>query len=263
MRKNIKKNKNNGFSLIEILLAISIFALVVMGTISSILYSEESQVNAGIKNQAVIVAEETLEIVRSIKNQVFSDSAPNCMEVMCEVIKTAEGDWVLFNINSQPHSPQTYYDSNSGFYRGILMRPMINNPIDGRDLVIKVSKEDITDDNNILVTLNSHITNWKNGIGSLSTVNSYLQEIQAIVGQFYSDNSTYLGAFEQDAVSQYASSLAQITGNNLMENVTNDVYAFYILYQGSYYCMQSSIDSPDDLVSQPYDSPPSGTVCGE
>ncbi len=251
MQKNKTKN-NNGFSLIEILLAISIFALVVMGSISAILYAEQAQVNASQKNQAVALAESTLEIVRSIRDQVFSDSAPHCNDP-CGLRKDSDGNWNL--IDSNFVNPSDYYDSSSGLYRGIVFRPYRDVPVDGRDVSVWVSPNgDFSSSYSLILRLGTRMNNWQNGMGVSSSIDYLLNEIKSYVEDFYSQNGTYVGAFDQDQVSEVD---LGFTGSELMENVTVDAYAFYVEYQGSYYCLDSNGDDQQDGI------PPTGTTCGE
>ncbi len=84
-----------GFSLIEIVLAVSIFGLVVLGAVSSALFGEEAQVNSGMHNRATLLAEESIEAVRSIRSSggAFStlvNGIPHGLE------KDA-GGWLLTN----------------------------------------------------------------------------------------------------------------------------------------------------------------------
>ncbi len=63
----------NGFSLIEVLLASSIFALLVTAVVGSLIYSQESDYIAGNRIRANLIAEESLEITRNIRDDSFSN----------------------------------------------------------------------------------------------------------------------------------------------------------------------------------------------
>lgn len=62
-----------GFSLIEVLLAVSIFGLIVTVMVGGLIFGQESAVSAGMRSRAVMVAEEGLEAVRNIRDAGFSN----------------------------------------------------------------------------------------------------------------------------------------------------------------------------------------------
>lgn len=66
------KNKK-GFSLIEIILAISIFALSVAWLTSSLIYGQQSSLNAFHRAQAVLLANEGLEASENIAMEDFNN----------------------------------------------------------------------------------------------------------------------------------------------------------------------------------------------
>jgi prepilin-type N-terminal cleavage/methylation domain-containing protein len=66
------KNKR-GFSLIEIILAVSIFALSVMGLTGSLIYGQQSSLLALHRAQAVFLANEGLEATENIGRESFSN----------------------------------------------------------------------------------------------------------------------------------------------------------------------------------------------
>ncbi|MEE8131915.1 MAG: prepilin-type N-terminal cleavage/methylation domain-containing protein [Candidatus Paceibacterota bacterium] len=66
-------NTKGGFSLIEVILASSIFLLIVTAFSGAYLYGQESTVLAGNRASAVFLAEEGLEAVRNIRDEGFSN----------------------------------------------------------------------------------------------------------------------------------------------------------------------------------------------
>ncbi len=62
-----------GFSLVEVILAGSLFALLVTAFIGAYLYGEESSMLAGARTRAVMLAEEGLEATRNIRDASFSN----------------------------------------------------------------------------------------------------------------------------------------------------------------------------------------------
>ena len=64
---------SRGFSLVEVLLAVSIFTLIVTGFAGAFLYGQESTVLAGNHVRATFIAEEGLEIIRNIRDASFTN----------------------------------------------------------------------------------------------------------------------------------------------------------------------------------------------
>lgn len=64
-------NKQKGFSLVEVILATSIFVLLATALIGSYLYGQESTMLAGNRAQAVLLAEEGLEVMRNLRDADF------------------------------------------------------------------------------------------------------------------------------------------------------------------------------------------------
>lgn len=64
---------SKGFSLVEVILACSLFALLVTAFIGVYLYGEESNMLAGNRARAVMLAEEGLEATRNIRDASFSN----------------------------------------------------------------------------------------------------------------------------------------------------------------------------------------------
>lgn len=68
---SISKEKH-GFSVIEVLLATSLFGLLVVGIAGSYLYGEESTMQSGAHTRAVYLAEEGLEATRNMRDADFA-----------------------------------------------------------------------------------------------------------------------------------------------------------------------------------------------
>jgi prepilin-type N-terminal cleavage/methylation domain-containing protein len=69
MKKALYCINNKGFTLIEIILAVSVFGMIVVGTLGSILYGQQAQLSSGLRNRAGLIADQTLDIVRSLRDQ--------------------------------------------------------------------------------------------------------------------------------------------------------------------------------------------------
>ena len=78
MNKNLqtthyKLQTSNGFSLVEVILASSVFILLVTSLVGAYLYGEESTALAGNRARATLLAEEGLEATRNIRDAGFSN----------------------------------------------------------------------------------------------------------------------------------------------------------------------------------------------
>src|SRR3989339_749416 len=78
MNKNLqtthyKLQTSNGFSLVEVILASSVFILLVTSLVGAYLYGEESTALAGNRARATMLAEEGLEAARNIRDANFSN----------------------------------------------------------------------------------------------------------------------------------------------------------------------------------------------
>ncbi|MES2023100.1 MAG: hypothetical protein V4439_00250 [Patescibacteria group bacterium] len=66
--KNKYNKKSTGFSIIEIILSISLFSIITLGAISSALYGESAQIQSGARKRATLIADQTVEILRAIRD---------------------------------------------------------------------------------------------------------------------------------------------------------------------------------------------------
>lgn len=79
MDRGIFKEKKNrifedqGFSLIEVILAFTIFVLIVTTLIGSFIYAQQSTAVSGLRARAVLLAEEGVEAVRSIRDDAWNE----------------------------------------------------------------------------------------------------------------------------------------------------------------------------------------------
>lgn len=67
------KMRQSGMSLVEVLLAVAIFAVITTGVIGAIIYGQESSAVAGARERAVKIAEEGIEAVRNIRDSGYSN----------------------------------------------------------------------------------------------------------------------------------------------------------------------------------------------
>ncbi|HEY5695320.1 MAG TPA: hypothetical protein VIQ80_00625 [Candidatus Saccharimonadales bacterium] len=66
-------NKRAGFSPIEVLLAATIFAMLVTVIVGAFIFARESTANAGVRARAVYLAEEGLEAARNIRDSAYAN----------------------------------------------------------------------------------------------------------------------------------------------------------------------------------------------
>ncbi|MDD5416184.1 MAG: prepilin-type N-terminal cleavage/methylation domain-containing protein [Candidatus Daviesbacteria bacterium] len=67
------KKVQSGFSLVEVLLAVSVLGLIVIALVGSLIYGQESTVLSGARSRATMLADEGLEAVRNIRDAGFSN----------------------------------------------------------------------------------------------------------------------------------------------------------------------------------------------
>jgi len=64
---------NQGFSLVEVLLAVSIFGLLVMGLVGGLIFGQQATSLAGARSRAVMLAEEGLEATRNLRDASYAN----------------------------------------------------------------------------------------------------------------------------------------------------------------------------------------------
>lgn len=71
--KSYKLQAQQGFSLVEVILASAVFVLLVTALVGAYLYGQESTALAGNRARATMLAEEGLEAVRNIRDSAFAN----------------------------------------------------------------------------------------------------------------------------------------------------------------------------------------------
>lgn len=140
--KKIDTNHNKGFSVIEVLLAVSLFGIVVMSIISAIVYVRDSSVELERKENALQLAKQGIEAARDIRNRSFSDLIDGDHGIVLD------GDQYIF-----------IGDSDS---EGLYTRVINISSNDQESKTIKVKVEwDSRIGNSRSVELSTILTNWK------------------------------------------------------------------------------------------------------
>jgi len=83
--KSYNLQPKHGFSLVEVLLAVSIFGLIVVALVGGLIYGQESTAVAGARSRAVMLADEGLEAVRNIRDESFAnlpDDGPHGLTIL-------------------------------------------------------------------------------------------------------------------------------------------------------------------------------------
>lgn len=70
--KNILYKKSRGFSVVEAILSIAIFAMIATSIVGTIFYAQQDTRYAGVKTRATVLAEEGLEAVQSIRDEDYA-----------------------------------------------------------------------------------------------------------------------------------------------------------------------------------------------
>ena len=133
--------KQSGFSLVEVILASSIFVLFVTALVGTLLYGVESTALAGNRAQAVLLAEEGLEAIRNIRDDDFSNISDGTYG-----LAIAGGVWIM---------------TGSSDATGIFTRAINISSIDAnRKHVTSTVSWQQNAQRNGLVSLVTYITNW-------------------------------------------------------------------------------------------------------
>lgn len=140
-----KLQVKKGFSLVEALLAVTIFALLTTAIVGGILYGQESTALSGTRTRANFIAEEGLEAVRSMRDSTVAlptDSAPTYG------LTSASNKWAFSGI-------QDVVD-------GLFTRKVTVSTVDANTKKVSVNvswQQNTQRAGNVL--LESQLTNWK------------------------------------------------------------------------------------------------------
>ncbi len=137
---------SKGFSLIEVLLAISILGFIVVALVGSLIFGHQSTVLAGERARATILAEEGLEAVRSIRDAGFSSltDGPHGLAV-------SSNQWTLSGTS----------DVTDDFFTRIIT---ISTVDDDRKLATSSVVWSQTPQRSGTVSLTTYFTNWSKSI---------------------------------------------------------------------------------------------------
>lgn len=140
--KNHKMQANKGFSLVEVLLSIVLLALLAGTFVSSLIYGQESERMAGDRARAVFLAEEGMEVVRSMRDENFSN-----LTAGAHGLAISGNQWIF---------------SGSSDVTDVFTRSVVISDVDANTKNVKVDvswKQNEQRDG--MISLESHLTNWK------------------------------------------------------------------------------------------------------
>lgn len=147
--------RQRGFSLVEVLLAVSVFALIVTALTGGLIYGQQSTAVSGQRAKATFLAEEGLEAVRNIRDASFSNLTNGTFG-----LSTAGNQWSL---------------SGSSDTTDIFTRAIAISSVDAdRKQVVSTVTWQQTPSQNGSVTLSTYLTQWKKST-PVSACNVYCQ----------------------------------------------------------------------------------------
>jgi hypothetical protein len=132
----------HGISLVEVLLAITVFGMIVTAVGGSIMYGRTSTNASGNRQRATMLAEEGLEAVRNIRDNSFSNLTDGTYG-----LSQSASQWALTGTS----------DSNNGFTRQITIS---SNGTNRKDVSSKVSWQQGGQSGTSDTTITTRLTNW-------------------------------------------------------------------------------------------------------
>lgn len=151
------KKAQSGFSLVEILLAVSVFGLIVMALVGSLIYGQESTALAGERSRVAILADEGLEAARNIRDAGFSNLTDGT-----HGLAISSNQWTLSGTS----------DTTDIFTRSLAISSVDAN----RKQVIATVTWPQTPQRSGTVTLTTYLTNW-NKATPISSCDIYCQSL--------------------------------------------------------------------------------------
>ncbi len=138
------KLQENGFSLIEILLAASLFSFIITALVGAFIYGQESTALSGMRFRAELLAEEGLEAARNIRDENFAN------------LNVADNKYGLVISGNQ------WIFSGTSDATGIFTRQIIISTIDAnrKQIISNVSWQQ-TPLRSGSISLISYLTNWR------------------------------------------------------------------------------------------------------
>lgn len=166
-----------GFSLVEVLLAVSIFGLIVTALVGGLIYGQQSTAMAGMRSRAAILADEGLEAVRNIRDAGFSNLTDGTYG-----LSTAGNQWGFSGTS----------DTTDIFSRVVTISAVSTN----RKLVTSTVNWQQNQQRAGSVVLTTYLTNWQassGGGGSPTSCAAYCLTLPSYIGGTCRQNSVQCG----------------------------------------------------------------------
>lgn len=144
MRKGRLITNQSGFSLVEVILASSVFALLVTVLIGAYLYGQESTALAGNRARAIMLAEEGLEATRNIRDKGYAN-----LILGTNGLATSSNQWVFSGISDATDIFTRSIDISSTGYGD-----------NKRKVIVNVTWQQNPQRTGV-VSLTSRLTNWQ------------------------------------------------------------------------------------------------------
>jgi len=175
--KSYKLQARKGFSLVEVLLAVSIFGLIVTVLTGGLIYGQQSTAMAGMRSRAAILADEGLEATRNIRDENYSNLTDGTFGL------TISGNqWGFLGTS----------DTTDIFGRGVTISAVDAN----RKLVTSAVSWQQNQQRAGSVVLTTYLTNWKaasGGGGSPTSCSAYCLTLPSYTGGTCRQNSVQCG----------------------------------------------------------------------
>lgn len=161
-RSHDHSDRSKGFSLVEVLLAVSLFGLIVTALVGGLIYGQQSTVLAGQRARAIMLADEGLEAVRNIRDESFFNLTDGIYG-----LAISSNQWTLSGIS----------DTTDIFTRAIAISTINAN----RKQVTSTVSWPQTPQRTGSVTLTTYLTAWVNPTGAEppGSCSSYCQSLPA------------------------------------------------------------------------------------
>lgn len=166
-----------GFSLVEVLLAVSIFGLIVTVLTGGLIYGQQSTALAGMRSRAAILADEGLEVARNIRDENYTN--------------LTDGTHGLAISGNQWNFSGTS-DTTDIFTRTVTISPVSTN----RKLVISTGNWQQNQQRTGSAVVTTYLTNWRassGGGGSPASCAAYCLTLPGYTGGTCRQNSVQCG----------------------------------------------------------------------
>lgn len=150
-------NVQGGFSLVEVLLAVSVFALIVTALAGAMIYGQQSTAISGERARAAFLAEEGLEAVRNIRDDDYA-----ILTSGAKGLAISSNQWVFSGAS----------DTTGIFTRSITISPVGGAASNKKNVTVNVTWQQ-NQQRTGSVSLVARLTNWQaTNMASILSVNT-------------------------------------------------------------------------------------------